>query len=81
MDHPTLQCGAKSIRYDFDTKTGQLFMEEGDCCDMSGCIKFFERIDEKVSRIETFSGSAEDTLYVRRRSSGEWTARLAEEMK
>jgi hypothetical protein len=39
---------------------------------MSGCIAAFERIDGRVQRIETYSGSEPDTFY--ERQHGKWIA-------
>jgi predicted PhzF superfamily epimerase YddE/YHI9 len=54
--HKELQTNPISIIYNFDKRTGILFMEPGTCCDMSGCIAFFERIDPHVQRIYTIAG-------------------------
>ena len=70
--HDELQCDAQSIAYDFDRKTGLLKMVSGDCCDMSACVALFERIDPDVKRIDTFSGVAADTVYVK--SGKHWNA-------
>ena len=76
MEHSKLMCNAKTIQYDFDKKTGTLIMLDGDCCDMSGCIAFFEMIDPDVRPIATISGTAPDTSYVRTGSG--WVAHLSE---
>lgn len=67
-----LQCDVVSAAYDFGTKLGRLWMVEGDCCDMDGCIAFFKSIDPHVNRIETYSGNTADTVYMLR--SSEWQA-------
>jgi hypothetical protein len=59
------QCYAKSVGYDFEKKRGTLNMAEHECCDMSGCIAFFTKIDPDVKRIDTFSGAVPDTIYKR----------------
>ena len=64
--HGSLICHVRSANYDFRERLGRLDMEEGDCCDMEGCIAFFEAIDPDVQAIETFSGPERDTTYVRR---------------
>ena len=43
-----LQCGVVSLAYDFRSHTGQLYLPEGHCCDMTGCIALFEAIDPNV---------------------------------
>ncbi|MGH8432866.1 MAG: hypothetical protein ACREUF_20960 [Solimonas sp.] len=70
------QCSVKSMGYDFETRVGTLNMAEHECCDMSGCIAFFTRIDPDVVRINTFSGSKPDTAYLR--SGGQWQAMALE---
>lgn len=75
MQHDELQCDVRAVRYDFDKKVGELFMDDGDCCDFTGCIDLFLRIDPAVKRINTFSGEAEDTIYVRDRD-GKWAASM-----
>ena len=47
-------------------RSGRLDMEEHCCCDMTGCIAFFEAIDPEVQKIETFSvrsGTVRDGLH------------------
>ena len=58
-----LVCFPQSLKYDFDTRTGQLFLHNGGCCDMTGCIKIFKAIDPQVSAITTYSDGKEDTSY------------------
>ena len=72
--HPKLQCYVKSVKYDFEEKTGYVYMEDIDCVDMSACIKIFRTIDEKVERIFTFRGSRPDTRYFKIRDK--WDAAL-----
>lgn len=67
-----LQCDALDFCYDPDTGNGILLMAAGDCCDMAGCVAFFENIDAKVNSVDTFSGSVHDTIYSLR--NGRWTA-------
>jgi hypothetical protein len=47
-------------------------MDEGNCCDMRGCIELFERIDPEVRTIYTFAGDEPDTIY--KREGKEWHA-------
>jgi hypothetical protein len=63
--HHGMQCCVRSVSYNFRDLTGRLDMEDGDCCDMSGCIEFFQALDPGVRLIETFSGSERDTAYIR----------------
>ena len=67
--HHGLQCCVRSVSYDFRKRAGRLDMEDGDCCDMTGCIHFFQAIDPDVRKIETFSGDARDIAYERRSKS------------
>ena len=71
--HTEMQCSVLSMAYNFTTRTGKLFMVEGDCCDMSACIEFFMRIDPLVLQIRTFSGGKKDTAY-KRREDRDWRA-------
>lgn len=73
------QCGVLSVHYDVPTRSGYLMMADGHCCDMSGCIREFERIDPDVVRIATFSGEAEDTQYHKRPAG--WVAYRAPERR
>ena len=67
-----MQCDVDKITYDFEKRAGVLFMKDGDCCDMKGCVLFFSSIDPNVQKIETFSGPELDTSYVR--SPAGWTS-------
>jgi hypothetical protein len=67
-----LQCGVVRLSYDFGAQIGELHMDDGDCCDMEGCIGLFARIDPDVIEIKTYSGPAPDTMYSRR--TGSWVA-------
>lgn len=67
----SIGCNVTEISYSPVNKTGVLKMEEGHCCDMTACIKLFERIDPFVDRIQTMSGTTPDTVY-RRDSGGKW---------
>lgn len=69
-----LKCNVISLAYDFRTHTGQLYLLDGDCCDMTGCVALFEKIDRKVKAINTYSGDQEDTMY--RKEGKEWNAFL-----
>jgi hypothetical protein len=62
--HTGLMCHALALHYDFDKQAGRLWMPEGECCDMAGCIDAFKKIDEGVKSIATFSGDRTDTTYV-----------------
>lgn len=65
-----LQCFAVGVVYDFKSKVGHLYIEDGGCCDMAGCISIFTRIDKNVHAIETFSGARQDTAY--RKTGDDW---------
>lgn len=64
-----LKCGLTKYAYDFPTQYGELYFPEGDCCDMTGAIEFFKKIDKDVSLIVTFSGEKADTSYRKGRDS------------
>ena len=73
ITHRDLMCEPHSIEYDFKSRLGVLRMADGDCCDMTGCINVFMRMDQEVSKILTYSGDKPETVYVKR-SDGEWRA-------
>lgn len=70
--HPGLKCGVERLEYDFKSATGTLHVPDGHCCDMKGCIEFFQAIDPAVQAIDTFSGVRPDTRY--RLTRGDWAA-------
>jgi hypothetical protein len=70
---PRFQCAVLSVKYNFDTKTGKLVMDEMNCCGMTGTIKFFETIDKNVSLIETFQMDKLDTTFIK--LDGKWEVR------
>jgi hypothetical protein len=65
MTLPGLKCLVLSVDYDFQRRTGRLYMPPGNCCDMQGCIRHFLGIDPAVRIIETFAGGVRDTCYKR----------------
>ena len=67
-----LKCDVVSLAYDFRSHTGQLYMPDGNCCHMPGCVTLFESIDPKVTAIDTHSGDKADTVY--RKDGTEWNA-------
>src|SRR4051812_31840919 len=67
-----LMCCVVSLAYDFRSRTGRLCMEEGDCCDMQGCLDLFRKIDPNVEEVITFSGQERDTVY--RKENKDWKA-------
>jgi hypothetical protein len=72
-----LKCSVVSLAYDFRSHTGQLYLFDSDCCDMTGCVALFEKIDSKVTAINTYSGDQPDTEY--RKEGTEWSALLPSE--
>jgi hypothetical protein len=64
-----LWCEVQSLTYDFPSRRGRLYMPWGNCCDMTGCIALFERIDPDCALIETYEGNERgkgyqaDTIY------------------
>ena len=64
ISHADLMCEPIRIEYDFVARRGVLVMAEGDCCDMTGCIRLFSRLDQDVQRIDTISGNRPCTSYV-----------------
>jgi hypothetical protein len=67
---PRLMCNVVSLGYYAKGRIGTLYLAEGDCCDMRGCIELFEGIDPEVMLIQTYSGGVRDTRY--RRTGGGW---------
>jgi hypothetical protein len=72
-----VHCSVFGLSYDFDTRTGQLHMGEGHCCDMTGCINLFKKIDKNVKYIFTFAGEVSDTAYCYSFDDDEWSAHPA----
>jgi hypothetical protein len=70
--HDALMCAVKAIHYDFEEKTGYVFMPPRNHVNMSTCIKLFKYIDSRVQRILTFAGEQSDTAYVLK--NDEWLA-------
>lgn len=68
-----VSCFVRNLTYDFKAKSGVLYLEDGSCTDMSGCIDLFKRIDPNVSTILTIAGRRKDTAYVL--TDGGWSAR------
>jgi hypothetical protein len=68
-----LVCFAEAVEYHPALRLGVLRLPKGSCCDMSGCIELFRRLDPDVRRIETFSGDVRDTRY-ERDGNGKWDA-------
>ena len=58
-----LICFVDSLSYDFNSHTGKLYVANGGCCDMTGCIKLFKAIDPQVTTILPYSGGKEDVYY------------------
>ena len=68
-----LRCGVLSLSYDFQSLTGNIYFPDGHCCDFSGCIGIFTKIDPRVLTVKTHAGDAPDTEY-RRAIGGKWKA-------
>jgi len=60
-----MQCRVVALRYDPDSKIGIALLPRGNCVDMTGAIRYFQRIDPHVKQIQTFAGSNPDTIYTR----------------
>jgi len=71
--HRGMQCYVNSVHYDFQTKTGTVYMGKNSCTDAVGCIAFFEGIDPQTVEIRTLAGDEQDTTY-RRDWTGLWSA-------
>ena len=53
------------FQYSYETRHGVVFLGEGCCSDMNGCITFFERIDADVRSVKTVSDGEPDVYYLR----------------
>lgn len=71
MKSINLWCGLIGLRYDVESRTGHLDLQG--CCDMSGAIHLFQRIDPGVRRITTTNNGQHDTIY-RRLPDWQWQA-------
>lgn len=60
-----LMCQVHSVSYDFDKRAGTLILAADNCCDMSGCIRYFCGIDANVELIETFAAGVPDIIYMK----------------
>lgn len=59
-----LQTCVKRVEYDFEKRVGKLFQDTLSYCDMTECIEFFKRIDDRIIRIETFVADEDDNDVV-----------------
>lgn len=65
-----LACYVISLYYNFFAQRGNLYLPEGNCCDMTGCLELFKEIDPNVKDIHVFSGDELDTIYTK--YHGQW---------
>jgi len=72
-----LMCRVNNLTYDFQTHSGELFLPESNCCDMTGCKALFESIDSQVIEIKTHAGNDPDVVY--RKTNDGWKALLPNE--
>ncbi len=72
--HREFQCTATALVYDFGAHHGTLYIAHEGCTDMGGAIRVFTALDPDVVRIDTRSGSREDTTYLKY-SDGTWRAK------
>ena len=71
--HRKLCCFVHYIKYDFDTKIGEVGLDDG-CTDMTGAIELFTAIDPDVQKVITVLETGKtDTVYTLGRD-GEWHA-------
>ena len=68
------KCVPLRLDYDFQTRSGHLWLTDGHCVDMSAAVEAFTAIDVQVETIHTWSGDKPDTWYTRR--GGAWEAHL-----
>jgi hypothetical protein len=72
---PQLQTAVHSIAYDFDLRVGVIEMPAHYCCDMSGAIAYFKKIDPDVRQVQTYEARVADIVYTLT-DEGEWLARM-----
>ncbi len=72
--HPKLLCCVKKLKYNFEKKTGYIYIPEYDKIEMGACVDLFISIDEEVERIFTFAGDKENSAYFK--CSGDWKIRF-----
>ena len=70
--HRTLMCNPLRAEYSFTTRRGALWMDENNACDMSGCIMFFQAMDQDVEEISAYEGGELDIVY--KKKNGSWKA-------
>ena len=58
-----LGCRVERIEYDWETHIGKAYLTPGHCTDCKSVVRFFQMIDPRVRRIETFSDGHGDTSY------------------
>lgn len=66
-----VMCRVQRLEYDFEARTGYLYLPPHNCVDMTGCIDLFTALDPDVQHIRTMAGRREDTGYLRG-ADGEW---------
>jgi hypothetical protein len=62
---PLLQCGLDAVVAYLKSHKVELWLPEGECCDMDGAIKYASLIDPQVALINTYSGGINDTYYIK----------------
>ena len=68
-----LACHYINHDYSRQSKSGNIYLADFECCDMRGVIEFFENIDEEVNLIESWSGDKIDIAW--QRSGTGWQVR------
>lgn len=58
-----LKCVPINVSYDYIDHSGKMELKRLHCTDMSGCIRYFKRIDPKVRYIYTYSAGMTGTVY------------------
>jgi hypothetical protein len=79
VQRPDLVCRVVDLSYDFRKRRGCISLAAGNCCDGTGCLELFLRIDPMVQEIHTFAGGEPDTIY--ERTSGRWKAHIPDSHK
>lgn len=58
-----MQCHLLVAHYDYARQTGFAIFPAGECCDMQGCVDFFQEKSPGIQTICTISGGQRDTCY------------------
>lgn len=58
---PWIGCDLLRLEYDFQKQAAILYLNEGDCVEMTSALKLVLNIDKDARTIRTIAGTKEDT--------------------